>query len=102
MKSSNKPLATRSLVLCCMLGVGVCANADPFSFTAADTPLNIPSSGTMGEAVSTISVPPGSSPGGIADLNVYVESGDPGDLLRKYHLTAEDIAAAAREAVDAK
>lgn len=73
MKSSNKPLATRSLVLFCMLGVGVCANADPFSFTAADTPLNIPSSGTMGEAVSTISVPPGSSPGGITDLNVYVD-----------------------------
>ncbi|GAB4475245.1 MAG: transketolase family protein [Anaerolineae bacterium] len=37
---------------------------------------------------------------GLAD--VYVESGDPWDLLKKYHLTAEDIAAAARKAVVAK
>ncbi|GAB4446111.1 MAG: transketolase family protein [Anaerolineae bacterium] len=34
--------------------------------------------------------------------DVYVESADPWDLLRKYHLTAEDIAAAARAAVKAK
>jgi transketolase len=37
---------------------------------------------------------------GLAD--VYVESADPWDLLRKYHLTADDIALAAREAVAAK
>lgn len=37
---------------------------------------------------------------GLAD--VYVESGDPNDLLRKYHLTAEDICIAARQAVAAK
>ncbi len=34
--------------------------------------------------------------------DTYVESGDPWDLLQKYHLTAEDIAAAAREVVKAK
>jgi transketolase len=32
----------------------------------------------------------------------YVESGDPWDLLRKYHLTAEDITEAGREAYRAK
>lgn len=37
---------------------------------------------------------------GLADT--YVESAEPDDLLVKYHLTAEDIAAAAREAVRAK
>ncbi len=37
---------------------------------------------------------------GLADT--YVESAEPDDLLRKYHLTAEDIVAAAREAVKAK
>ena len=37
---------------------------------------------------------------GLAD--VYVESADPNDLLVKYHLTASDIAAAAREALAAK
>jgi transketolase len=37
---------------------------------------------------------------GLAD--VYVESADPDDLLRKYHLTADDIVAAARAAVAAK
>lgn len=37
---------------------------------------------------------------GLADT--YVESGDPYDLLQKYHLTAEDIVAAARAAVSAK
>lgn len=37
---------------------------------------------------------------GLADT--YVESGDPVDLLKKYHLTAEDIVAAAKEAVAAK
>ena len=37
---------------------------------------------------------------GLAD--VYVESGDPDELLEKYGLTADDIAAAAREAVAAK
>jgi transketolase len=37
---------------------------------------------------------------GLADT--YVESADPADLLAKYHLTAADIAAAAREAVQAK
>jgi transketolase len=37
---------------------------------------------------------------GLADI--YVESAEPDDLLRKYHLTAEDIVAAAREAVKAK
>jgi transketolase len=37
---------------------------------------------------------------GLAD--VYVESADPNDLLVKYHLTANDIAAAAREAHAAK
>ncbi|MBN1263995.1 MAG: transketolase family protein [Anaerolineales bacterium] len=34
--------------------------------------------------------------------DVYVESGDPWDLLEKYHLTAADIAAAGRAAVAAK
>ncbi len=34
--------------------------------------------------------------------DVYVESGDPDDLLRKYNLTADDIVAAAREVVRAK
>jgi transketolase len=34
--------------------------------------------------------------------DVYVESGDPWDLLKKYNLTAEDIAAAGEEAVLAK
>jgi transketolase len=34
--------------------------------------------------------------------DVYAESADPWDLLEKYHLTAEDIAAAARDAVAAK
>ncbi len=37
---------------------------------------------------------------GLADT--YCESADPDDLLRKYHLTAEDITRAAREAVAAK
>ena len=37
---------------------------------------------------------------GLADT--YTESADPADLLVKYHLTAEDIAAAARAAVGAK
>ncbi len=37
---------------------------------------------------------------GLADT--YVESADPDDLLVKYHLTAADIAAAAREVVRAK
>jgi transketolase len=34
--------------------------------------------------------------------DVYVESGDPWDLLKKYNLTAEDIVRAAKEAVAAK
>ena len=34
--------------------------------------------------------------------DTYVESGDPDDLLKKYHLTADDIVAAAREVVAAK
>ncbi len=34
--------------------------------------------------------------------DVYVESGDPWDLLAKYNLTASDIAAAAREVVTAR
>jgi transketolase len=37
---------------------------------------------------------------GLAD--VYTESAEPEDLLRKYHLTADDIVAAGREAVAAK
>jgi transketolase len=37
---------------------------------------------------------------GLSD--VYVESADPADLLRKYHLTSDDIAAAAREVINAK
>ena len=37
---------------------------------------------------------------GLAD--VYVESGDPEDLLVKYHLTAQDIYQAAREVYHAK
>lgn len=37
---------------------------------------------------------------GLAD--VYVESGDPWDLLKKYHLTADDIVAAAKDAFEAK
>jgi transketolase len=37
---------------------------------------------------------------GLAD--VYAESADPDDLLKKYHLTAEDIVQAAREALAAK
>jgi transketolase len=37
---------------------------------------------------------------GLAD--VYAESADPWDLLEKYHLTSDDIAAAARDAVAAK
>ncbi|KAA3644722.1 MAG: transketolase family protein [Chloroflexi bacterium] len=34
--------------------------------------------------------------------DVYVESGDPWDLLKKYNLTADDIVAAGREVVKAK
>jgi transketolase len=37
---------------------------------------------------------------GLADT--YTDSGDPDDLLRKYHLTAADVAQAAREAYAAK
>lgn len=37
---------------------------------------------------------------GLAD--VYPESADPDDLLRKYHLTSNDIVIAAREVLDAK
>ena len=37
---------------------------------------------------------------GLADT--YTDSGDPGELLAKYHLTSRDIAAAAKEAVAAK
>jgi transketolase len=37
---------------------------------------------------------------GLAD--VYVESADPSDLLKKYHLTAQDIVLAARDAYKAK
>lgn len=37
---------------------------------------------------------------GLAD--VYVESADPADLLKKYHLTSDDIASAARQVVRAK
>lgn len=35
-------------------------------------------------------------------IDVYVESADPADLLRKYHLTSMDIVRAAREALLAK
>jgi transketolase len=34
--------------------------------------------------------------------DVYVESGDPNDLLKKYHMTTEDIIKAAIQAVEAK
>jgi transketolase len=34
--------------------------------------------------------------------DVYVESGDPNDLLKKYHMTTEDIIRAAMQAVEAK
>ena len=34
--------------------------------------------------------------------DVYVESGDPWDLLKKYHLTSDDIVVAAKEAIKAK
>jgi transketolase len=34
--------------------------------------------------------------------DVYVESGDPWELVQKYNLTADDIVKAAREAVQAK
>jgi transketolase len=34
--------------------------------------------------------------------DIYVESGDPQDLLKKYHMTTEDIMRAARQAVEAK
>ncbi len=34
--------------------------------------------------------------------DTYVESGDPWDLLKKYHLTSEDIAAAGESVVNAK
>jgi transketolase len=34
--------------------------------------------------------------------DVYVESGDPWDLLKKYNLTAEDIAAAGEEVLSQK
>jgi transketolase C-terminal domain/subunit len=34
--------------------------------------------------------------------DVYAESADPDDLLEKYHLTAKDIAQAAREVHQAK
>jgi transketolase C-terminal domain/subunit len=37
---------------------------------------------------------------GLADT--YAESADPDDLLRKYHLTAQDILQAALEVVQAK
>jgi transketolase len=37
---------------------------------------------------------------GLAD--VYVESADPADLLKKYHLTSDDIASAARQVMRAK
>jgi len=37
---------------------------------------------------------------GLSD--VYVESADPFDLLEKYHLTADDIASAAREVLEVK
>lgn len=37
---------------------------------------------------------------GLADT--YVESGDPDDLVKKYHLTADDIVEKAREVVQAK
>lgn len=37
---------------------------------------------------------------GLADT--YAESADPFELLRKYHLTADDVVAAAREAVSAR
>lgn len=37
---------------------------------------------------------------GLAD--VYVESGDPDDLLEKYHLTAKDICKAVRDVINAK
>lgn len=37
---------------------------------------------------------------GLAD--VYVESADPADLLKKYHLTSDDITSAARQVVRAK
>jgi transketolase len=34
--------------------------------------------------------------------DVYVDSADPADLLKKYHMTADDIVLAAREALAAK
>ena len=34
--------------------------------------------------------------------DVYVESGDPWDLLKKYNLTADDIVKASEEVVKAK
>jgi transketolase C-terminal domain/subunit len=34
--------------------------------------------------------------------DVYVESADPADLLKKYHLTWEDIADAARAVIQTK
>ncbi|MGD2049750.1 MAG: transketolase C-terminal domain-containing protein [Chloroflexota bacterium] len=35
-------------------------------------------------------------------VDVYVESADPADLLKKYHLTSDDITSAARQVVRAK
>jgi transketolase len=37
---------------------------------------------------------------GLAD--VYVDSGDPWDLLKKYHLTSDDIVKEAKAALEAK
>ena len=57
------------LVAALVAGLSTTALADPFSFTATDTPLAIPPSGTSGTTTSTITV--GTS-GIISDLNVFV------------------------------
>jgi transketolase len=56
--------------------------------------------GGMGSNVARIVSPVPMRFVGLKD--VYVESGDPWDLLKKYNLTADDIVNAAREAVAAK
>ncbi len=59
--------------------------------------------GGMGSNVARIAAQEAPVPMRFVGLeDVYVESGDPWDLLKKYHLTAEDIAAAGAEVVKAK
>jgi subtilisin-like proprotein convertase family protein len=65
-----------SAILALLLSMALqSSNADPFSIVASDTPLAIPSTGSTGTTVSTVTVPSGSGVVTINDLNIFVDLG---------------------------